>query len=228
MGALQRHDLVWLDAAGWRAVLQPADEPGDDEALDCLRHWARHDLPLVVTRQAAEAAAGWLMLGLAAPQRWGRRRLFVGTQAGHVKRVGAFPPVAELTAAHLSTIQPTLQSTQRAHWAALCEALAALRLDARVFGSHGWQLVSGLPCVRAGSDIDLLLPCADLAQADAVVALLQACGPGLPRLDGEIVRPDGAAVAWREWAAWREGSTRQLLVKRLHGAALENPAAWAA
>jgi phosphoribosyl-dephospho-CoA transferase len=40
------------------------------------------------------------------------------------------------------------------------------------------------------------------------------------RLDGELVFPDGAAVAWREWHACRGGRTRRLLVKRLDGATL--------
>ena len=69
MAALQRHGLVWLDEAGWQAVLQPdaGDPPWDGEALDCLRHWARRDLPLVVTRQPLRAPAEAVTLGLAAP-----------------------------------------------------------------------------------------------------------------------------------------------------------------
>jgi len=46
-----------------------------------------------------------------------------------------------------------------------------------------------------------------------------------PRLDGELVFPDGAAIAWREWVAHREGRAAQVLVKRLRGVALESPGA---
>ena len=81
--------------------------------------------------------------------------------------------------------------------------------------------------MREGSDIDLLLPCRSAAQADAVAALLGQPGWGAPRLDGELLWPDDGAVAWREWAAWRAGRQRLLLVKRLRGAALESGAAWA-
>jgi phosphoribosyl-dephospho-CoA transferase len=59
-------------------------------------------------------------------------------------------------------------------------------------------------------------------QADAAVAALQRCGSDSLRLDGELMFADGGAVAWREWAAWRTGRCRTLLVKRLHGAALEH------
>jgi hypothetical protein len=51
--------------------------------------------------------------------------------------------------------------------------------------------------------------------------------PG-PRLDGEMLFPDGAAIAWREWVAHREGRTAQVLVKRLRGVAMESPGAWVA
>ncbi len=221
MAALQRHGLVWLDEAGWQAVLQPdaGDPPWDEEALDCLRHWALRDLPLVVTRQPLHAPAEAVTLGLAAPLRWGRRRLFVGTRLQHLRRHGAFPQAAALSAALAPALHP--------RWHALCDALAAQGVDARVHGSFGWQLLCGEPCVRAGSDIDLLLPCRSAAQADAVAALLGQPGWGAPRLDGELLWPDDGAVAWREWAAWRAGRQRQLLVKRLHGAALESGAAWA-
>src|SRR5256885_11862100 len=36
----------------------------------------------------------------------------------------------------------------------------------------------------------------------------------------ELVFPGGWAVAWREWAAWRAGGVRSVLVKGLHGGAL--------
>lgn len=223
---LQRHQLVWLSTAGWQAVLAgPADEPPwTASALDCLQHWATRDLPLVVTRQTlvpslTQTASGAppstpLTLGLAAPTRWDRQRLFVRVAAAAVQRVGAFPLAAEVADA--------LPAAARKDWRALCAALQARGVAARVYGSHGWQALSGLAGVREGwSDIDLLLPCATSAQADAAAAVLARAMPLLPRIDGECVFANGAAVAWREWAAWRAGAVRQLLVKRLHGATLE-------
>ena len=55
-------------------------------------------------------------------------------------------------------------------------------------------------------------------------ALLAAVDWDGPRLDGELLFPDGAAIAWREWQAWRQGRAPQVLVKRLRGVALETPA----
>ncbi len=226
----QRHQLVWLHAAGWQAVLAGrADEPAaSEETLACLRHWAAHRLPLVVTRQplvhpalggAIASAEALLTLGLAAPTRWGRLRLFLRVAQSAVHRVGAFPLAPQIAHA--------LPAAAQADWRALCAALRAAGLDARVYGSHGWQLLSGLACVRVGrSDIDLLLPCRSPEQADVAAALLASAAATLPRIDGECVFDGGAAVAWREWAAWRAGATRQLLVKRLHGAALEDARDW--
>jgi phosphoribosyl-dephospho-CoA transferase len=224
----QRHQLVWLNAEGWQGVLAgPADEPPwSDSARDCLQHGAANDWPLVVTRQAAaragvgEAPKTWA-LGLAAPLRWNRQRLFVHVAAAAVQRTGAFPLAADITRA--------LPTAAREDWRTLCTALQAAGLAARVYGSYGWQALTGLPCVReAASDIDLLLPCTTPAQADAAVAVLNQAGATLPHLDGECVFPDGAAVAWREWSAWRAGAVRQVLVKRLHGAALEGVDGWKA
>ena len=56
--------------------------------------------------------------------------------------------------------------------------------------------------------------------------MLQSFGAARPRLDGELVFDDGAAVAWREWIEWRAGRARAVLVKRLHGVALQRDAAW--
>jgi phosphoribosyl-dephospho-CoA transferase len=217
---LHRHDLVWLHQAGWQTVLTAETE--DAQARDCLAHWAAHGLPLVVTRQPphwrGDDADEALVLGLAAPWRWHRRRLFVQTRLGAVQRRGGFAAAADLA--------PWLAAPARLPWLRWCRALQAQGLAPRVYGSHGWQCASSLPCVHAGSDIDLLLHAGDAQGADAAVALLQAPPFPAPRLDGEIVFADGAAVAWREWAAWRSGHTARVLVKRLRGATLEVPA-WA-
>ncbi|MDE2146865.1 MAG: malonate decarboxylase holo-[acyl-carrier-protein] synthase [Burkholderiales bacterium] len=215
---LQRHDLVWLHASAWQRVLAGTDDepPWDAAALDCLRHWAAADLPLVVTRQPPPGpgapAPSILTLGLAAPRAWGRQRLFVRTARAGVRRRGAFPPLAQVT--------DQLPGAARAGARALDAALRAAGVVARVYGSHGWQALTGWPTLHAGSDVDLLLPVADAEQARAAVQALAGAAFAQTRLDGELLFADGTAVAWREWAAWRAGAVAQLLVKRLHGAAL--------
>ena len=249
MQAPERQRLVWLRPQAWaslRARKQAAAGAGavsaDAVELACIGHWAQHDLPLVVTRQPAadpaplagiggepparerpEPAA--LALGLPAPARWERRRLALRVPIDGIARIGDFPPAA--------SIAPLLPAAARADWLGLCAELAALGIVARVYGSHGWQHLTDLAYLHAGSDLDLSLALPARGQedaADGAVARLAAAAaqPGLPlpRLDGELGFADGSAVAWREWAAWRSGRVSRLLVKRRDGATLESAASW--
>jgi phosphoribosyl-dephospho-CoA transferase len=248
----RRHQLVWPDADGWRRVLAPAAaiEPWGEPALAVLRHWADHDLPLVVTRQPVPLPSGrggpssaapiggsiaplavhsseqvipgpadkFVMVGLPAPLRWERQRLFIELPVGAVRRVGAFAAAREINRLLAPEMQPA--------WRRLCDEFIAMGLTVRVHGSYGWQQLSRLVYLHGQSDIDLHVDVDSTAQADALVAILQAAAQALPRLDGELVFAGGAAVAWREWAQWRAGSVDRVLVKRLHGVALEDPAAF--
>ncbi|MGR6807949.1 malonate decarboxylase holo-[acyl-carrier-protein] synthase [Sphaerotilus natans] len=217
MPPLHRHQLVHLSASGWAGVLAPPQVP---LARSCLTFWAERDLPLVVTRQpdarAAASAPAMLALGLPAPTAWQRLRLALQVPATAVAWLDEFPAASQ--------VMRLLPAAARAPMQQLLADLAAVSCPARVHGSHGWQLVSGQTCLRPDSDLDLCLPVREAAQADAVVTALAAQERSvLPRLDGELTWPDGSAVAWREWAAWRAGRTREVLVKRLHGVALERP-----
>ncbi len=208
--ALQRHTLVWLHAQAWQDVL--ARTGADAAAQACLAHWAEHGLPLVVTQQPAGAEDAW-QLGVSAPLCWSRRRLFVSVPALAIARTGAFPLAADIDAHGGAGWQ--------ADWHALCDGWVQAGVEARVYGSHGWQALSGLAHVDADSDIDLLLAVGSAAQADAVVAMLEQSPARGPRLDGELLFPGGGATAWREWARWRRAGRGPILVKRLRGASLE-------
>ena len=210
MPPLHRHQLVRLTREGWQRV---RERPWDATGAACLAHWASHDLPLVVTRQLPELrAADGIALGLPAPGRWERRRLALVVSRHDVSRFDEFPRAEQ--------IRTLLPARVRRDWPHLCAALAGQGALARVHGSHGWQRLTGLDHLRAGSDIDLCIHVAHADQADEVVALLQAHSHPQPRLDGELVFPDGGAVAWREWMAWRAGLRRAVLVKRLEGCSL--------
>jgi phosphoribosyl-dephospho-CoA transferase len=215
MTALHRHQLVRLTDAGWLRVLAGA---WDAQARACLAHWAQHGLPLVVTRQRLQAE-GAVCLGLPAPGRWARRRIALAVPQPEIAQRAAFPPA--------SALAPLLSAVQRRPWRALCGGLAACGVAARVYGSHGWQLLTGLDHLRPGSDIDLCIDVDGPAQADAVAVLLQSWSDGL-RLDGELLFAGDRAVAWREWLAWRAGRTAQVLVKRLDGVALADAPFWRA
>jgi phosphoribosyl-dephospho-CoA transferase len=212
---LQRHALVWLQPQAWQAILaRPALDALD---LACLAHWAEHDLPLVVTRQPAGSGDTW-QLGLSAPLAWSRRRLFLSASAADMARFGDFP--------HAEQIDLTGDALLRDWWQSLCAGLAEAGAPVRVFGSRGWQAVSGLVHAGAESDIDLLMRVDSPNRADAVTGLLeqaQSTSPSkAPRIDGELVFEGGAATAWREWAAWRRSGRGTILVKRLRTTTLES------
>lgn len=233
-GGLRRHRLVWLKPSGWQRLVDqdagpdadPARQPPlpgrDAVSRECLAWWAAHDLPLVVTIQGRPGDGRGplapldplapLALGLAAPGRWQRRRIGLITRLADVDRVGDFPLASEIVG-HLPV-------DDRPAWHQLCSRLHERGALARVFGSHGWQRLSGLDHLRAGSDIDLLIAVTDAAQADAVVAVLASFASPRCRIDGELTFDGQHFVAWREWAAARSGRTRELLVKSLEGARL--------
>lgn len=212
MPPLRRHQLAYLGADGWRDVLAA---PWDDEAHDCLRHWAGARLPLVVTRQRAigPASAASVALGLPAPQRWGRRRLSLQVRHAAIDRLDEFPLLPQVLS--------ELPCEARSPLLALTARLQSLGVSARAYGSAGWQHLTGLPYLHPHSDLDIWLAVDGVGPADRAAHALSACDvPGM-RLDGELVWHDGAAVAWREWLSWRAGDCQAVLVKRLQGVALE-------
>ena len=206
---LHRQQLVRLSGDGWAHVLEA---PWDDEAHDCLSTWARRGLPLVVTRQPP-SHDDTLATGLPAPSRFRRRRLAVAVAPRDVLFLDEFPNADAVT-----RLLPRGLATA---WRSLVAALAASDCAVRVYGGYGWQAVTRLAYVHAASDLDLLLPVSSSAQADEVADALASQAWDGPRLDGELLFPDGAAVAWREWGDHRQGRVAQVLVKRLRGVALE-------
>lgn len=203
--ALDRHDLVWLAPEGARAA-QPAGPcaAAEPDAVGLLADWVARGHPLIVARQDGEPGAGQIRLGLALPPALGKRRL-----AFHVARadiVRSTPPPA-LSAANIDALP--------ADWQALLATLlgvpAIMATAPRIYGSAALQITTGLACVGAESDLDLILTPPDWATARAACSALSALDDPQrrPRLDGEIRNGAGEAVAWRELAA----DARQLLVK---------------
>ena len=210
---LRRHQLAWLTDAGWCELLA---RDWDATARACLAHWAARRLPLVVTRQRDEGDQ--IALGLAAPGRWQRRRLAVGVPRGAVSYFGEFPSAEQVV--------ELLPARRRSAWRKLCAELHSVGACSRVYGSYGWQKLTGLDHVRAGSDLDLWLTVRDAEQADAVTERLQSFTDQTLRLDGELMFSDGSAVAWREWRLWRANRAKALLVKSITGAALVRESDW--
>jgi len=208
---LHRHQIARVSAGGWRNVCA---RDWDASARACLTHWAAHGLPLVVTRQpwGADESRDDIALGLPAPARWGRRRIALHVSPNEVLHFDEFPDAAQVTC--------LLPDAARRPWRRLCAGLEALGVTARVFGSYGWQRISGLDHVRGSSDIDVWIGVSNADQADAVAAVMQAFSFPQLRLDGEFVFDGRTAAAWREWMSWRAGSANSLLVKTIAGPSL--------
>ena len=86
-----------------------------------------------------------------------------------------------------------------------------------MFGSLAWQALTGLEYLHSRSDLDLLLlvdQAVDIRGLSARLAAIEAEAP--MRLDGEVIRNDGAAVNWREFLA----GAQEVLVKTISGVAL--------
>jgi phosphoribosyl-dephospho-CoA transferase len=198
---VHRHDLLVIDPQAWPELVAGRDQTG------LLADWARRGWPVIVRRRLAGEPEHELPVGVQLPLSAGRRRIAL-----------LVPPEAVIGRPERPDIAAALPQTPPA-WHA---TLTALRLlpglcgPARVFGSLLWQCVTGLPYLRPDSDIDLTFPCAGdphlVAEAIAVIDR-----HGHPRIDGELLLPDGAACHWRELA---ERHGRDILVKTSNGAEL--------
>ena len=195
----RRHDWVWL---------------GSETRLPDLAEVRSHvqaGLPFIVCRHPASTGEDSLQLGLALPD---KRRMGFCVEASEIRRHRAPLSLGEvlpcLPDPWLSTInQPA------AH-------LRAVGMETRVYGSAAWQAMTGAAYLREDSDLDLLLAPTTEDQLRLVLGILGSMDGTCPRLDGEIVLPDGRAVAWREAAS----GSATLLVKTLTDVSLIARATW--
>jgi phosphoribosyl-dephospho-CoA transferase len=203
MTRLARNHLVWIEEAAWQEVVARVT---DEQAREIVAHWRKQHLPLVVSSQPAGIVAGRVALGLPAPRCWSRRRLAFDVALSAICEHGPFPTLR--------------QATRQYRWPGaaveLDHALVSLGGAAYVYGSHGWQLLTGLAYLHEGSDIDLCIEVSDFETACAVVPHLQRVELDR-RVDGELVFPEGSAVAWREFSQVLVRRTGEVLVKRLEG-----------
>jgi phosphoribosyl-dephospho-CoA transferase len=155
-----------------------------------LQDWAALGRPLIVRRRGPLDGDG-VLLGLPLPPSAGKRRIAVEMRAAAIVSVCPLPSVSDVLGAAPVAWQPCLQE--------LTDLARAYRVRAGVFGSLGWQWITGLTYLGPQSDVDIAwtLPrperfeqfLGDLADIDARAPM---------RLDGEFVRADGAGANWRE------------------------------
>ncbi|MBO0743243.1 MAG: malonate decarboxylase holo-[acyl-carrier-protein] synthase [Hyphomicrobiaceae bacterium] len=200
-----RHDLIFVSPMSWQSLLETR---GDLDADPLVALWVDKGWPLI-GRRAMPGEEHGVALGLPLPPFAGKRRISFLMHPEDV--ISATPPPA-LSAA--SRVAP------RAWWPTL-DALDELAwrhsVEARVFGSLAWRALTGLDYLTDRSDLDLLLHVrrdTDLRRLVADLAAIETVAP--MRLDGELIRDDGAAVNWREFQA----SPREILVKTIDGVGL--------
>lgn len=202
MAALARHDLVWLDPAAWLTTAREADR-------ELAAAWARAGRPFVVRREEAAPAAGSLALGLPLPSRLDRRRIALAAPREGVRRTGRMPLLAHACAAAFSGWRPPLRR--------LAAQMAECGAGLRVYGSLGWQYMTGEAYLHPASDIDLLIEPGATADTERLLALLSEIRAGdCPRLDGEIVLAPDRMLTWRELFT----ATPDVLVRGLDGVCL--------
>lgn len=182
-----RHELLWLSADGWEAALRAA-APAERAPI---ARWRARDWPVVVRRREVGSADGEVCAGIALPP----------DEAGVKQRIGLRVPRAAVRRAQAALPLRHAIDAAPAAWRHGLEQLDAA-LPLQIYGSLALQSLTGQAYLRAGSDIDVLLRPASADELDHGVRTLAACP--LP-LDGEVVFPNGGAVAWKEWQAAGQG-----------------------
>jgi phosphoribosyl-dephospho-CoA transferase len=199
-----RHDFAWLGANA------PIAAAKANEHVRIVQ-WVRRGLPAVVARRSAGLAADELNLGIALPASYGRVRIGFTASLPSLQKISSPPPLAGVIASAPRESRPLLRD--------LCGKAEALGVEFHVYGSYAWQHLTGECYVTRSSDIDLLWR---PRHRDQLMSGIMLCSSwerqsGLS-LDGEIVWPDGAAVAWREMAAGKDC----VLVKCLASVSLQS------
>jgi phosphoribosyl-dephospho-CoA transferase len=206
---LRRHDLVFVSPTAWRLFLESRLELADDPLV---AGWVDREWPLIARRLAPEEGHG-VPLGLPLPPSAGKRRIgFLMDPVGI--RSTARPPLlsAALHVAPAAWI-PTLRT--------LNHVAARLGVEARVFGSLAWCLLTGLNYLSVNSDLDFILSLPRPRDFPALITELDSIASTAPmRLDCEIVRDDGAGVHWREL----HSDAREVLAKTVGRPTLLNAA----
>ena len=196
---LQRNHLVWLNDSAWQQVMV---KPWDSQERSILSHWQTQQLPLVLSTQRVQQTPATISLGLPAPTQWQRRKLALEVAPQDIQRVGTFPALEHIVQTEFAetALHPFLKH------------MSALQVAVQVYGSFGWQHLTGIAYVRPGSDLDVIAKVPDLVIATEVARALEALRLSV-RVDGELAFPGGYAVAWREFLQWIDGKVDRVLVR---------------
>jgi phosphoribosyl-dephospho-CoA transferase len=205
----RRHDLVFVSPTAWRSFLETRGELAEDPLVD---GWIKRGWPLIARCLTADEGHG-VPLGLPLPPSAGKRRIGLLMDPAGITSV-ARPPL--LSAAFRVAPAAWIPTLRR-----LDHVATRLGVEARVFGSLAWCLLTGLNYLTARSDLDFILSLPhprDFAELMTELGSIDSAAP--MRLDGEIVRDDGAGVHWREL----HSGAREVLAKTVGGPILLNSA----
>lgn len=174
------------------------------------------DAGRAVVARRRDCACGACALAVALPLAADRVRIGFAVDARVVVRIA--PPL---------TLVETIASAPgdwRGPLTELHDRASRIGTTFHVYGSLAWQAISDEACVRSDSDVDLLWTAASADDVDRVLNLLagwEAAGP--LRADGELLLPDGDAIAWRELTRPAD----RVLVKHQDRVSLQpSPAYW--
>lgn len=184
---MRRHDLATLTPDGWIRALAARRDLADQSLVAT---WADRGWPLVACRRLPSEVSG-VPLGLPLPPSAGKQRLrFVLTDAD-IAATSRPPTLASLHQVAPRNWRPTLDQIED-----LAEHHA---VTLRVFGSLAWFAITGLDFLTRSSDLDLLIDVRSGSDIPSLVDDLARIEANAPmRLDGELIREDGAAANWRE------------------------------
>lgn len=210
MEGFRRHDLVWLDPDSDLASFVACDEH-----VATASNWVQNNWPLVVARQSDAAAlqAGQMQLGFTLPSAPARTRVAL--------RVPQAAIISYSRPLLLKDAIAYAPAEWREHLSAVAEICATHAVLARVYGSLSTQAFTGHNYLDAESDVDVLFECGKDTSAQELTAELSALAAQALKIDGEILTPNGWAVAWRELsAAMQTGAPGEVLAKSYHEARL--------
>jgi phosphoribosyl-dephospho-CoA transferase len=183
----RRHDLVFVSPTAWRSFLETRVELAEDPLV---AGWVGRGWPLIARRLAADEGDG-VPLGLPLPPSAGKRRIGLLMDSAGISSITRPPLLSAAFGVAPAAWEPTLRT--------LDHVATRLGVEARVFGSLAWRLLTGLNYLTARSDLDFILSLprpGDFAELMTELHCIDSAAP--MRLDGEIVRGDGAGVHWRE------------------------------
>ena len=209
----QRHDLVWLSHQAWASVFaqQMARVPDESTSLliQSLHRWQQEEWPAVVRRRDADAADDEICIGFALVPVNGRK-----------PRVAAKVKVQDILehqpSLSLATVIPFVAPDWQATLRTFNSEGSAVGVRWRVYGSLVFQFLTGQSYVNETSDIDVLFRPQTQEHLLHGLTLLRQYQGQIP-LDGEVIFPQGQAVAWKEWllsdSVPEPSNNQRLLVK---------------